>query len=219
MRQKICALLCVGSSLVLSCKTRLSSESRASSTDESQACFLPKGVPVLSIAVDPGILPPDARPPTPTNSAVIINAARGTMLINQINNDLCRDHDEDYVAQLRVAIMSEVFKPSMHAVISPNPDPQLDHGIMKILSIKNQPPCHDGSLWVNMAKLAHDTSNSPLTMSKFMTDAFQFSYLFIGKPSQYAGRTTCDAGISEDDLALKQNEFEVMARHYLNEVP
>jgi hypothetical protein len=67
-----------------------------------------------------------------------------------------------------------------------------------------------------MAKLAKDTFNNPGTMSRFMADAYQFSFLFIGSRELSGGKPTCSAGISPEQLAAKQKYFETVARDYLN---
>lgn len=216
MRHGFLVLLLASAALEFSCKSRNDNASVASAGDEDNFCTMPKGVPVLSLAVDPSIVPKDDAAPKPGNSPFMARAGSGLMLINQINNDLCRDHDNDYVAQLRVAIMTNSFNPAMHAVISPNTDPQFGKGVLRLFSSKDQPLCHDGTAWVNMAKLAKDTSNDPGTMSRFMADAYQFSFLFIGSPSQSGGKPTCAAGISPEQLATKQQYFEIIARDYLN---
>jgi hypothetical protein len=112
--------------------------------------------------------------------------------------------------------MTKFFNPAMHAVISPDPDPKFGEGIFKMHSSKNQPPCRDGSTWVNMAKLAKDSSNNAGTMSRFMADAYQFSFLFIGSPAQNGGKPTCSAGINFEKLAAKQKEYEIVATKYLS---
>ena len=223
MRHGFLVLLLASAALEFSCKSRNDHASVASAADEDAVCIMPKGVPVLTFAIDPAILPKDdpsspqgGNSPFMAKMAKMTKAIKGIMLINQFNNDLCRDHDNDYVAQVRVANSTDEINPIMHAVISPNAEPNLGDGILKLFSSKGQPPCHEGSAWVNMAKLAKDTSNNPGTMSRFMADAYQFSFLFIGRPGQSGGKPTCAAGISSEELAAKKNEFEIAATKYLN---
>jgi hypothetical protein len=216
MRHGLLVLLMAGSAALFSCKARSNNASVASVGDDDNYCTMPMGVPILSVAVDPSITPKDDSGDTPSNSPFMAKAGRGLVLINQINNDLCRDHDHDYVAQLRVAVFTDAFNPGMHAVISPNTDPQFGKNVLRLFSSKDKAPCRDGTAWVNMAKLAKDTSNNPGTMSRFMADAYQFSFLFIGSPERSGGKPTCSAGISAEQLATKQKYFETIARDYLN---
>jgi len=87
MRHGILVLLMAGSAAPFSCKATSNRASVASASDEDNYCTLPKGVPVLSVAVDPSIAPKDDAADSPSNAPFMAKSGRGLVLINQINNE------------------------------------------------------------------------------------------------------------------------------------